>query len=94
MDSGTQPLMLGKAPIDDLNLHKGILEARLFTINTLIGRSKKAMEITTQLLLIKFKPNDVIDAASIKTKAIVIQAESFVVLVGAIVLYSMGFSLE
>ena len=94
LDSGAQPLMLGKAATDALGLHEGTLEACPFTINTSMGGSERATGITMKPLMIKIRPNDVMDAAAINTKAIVTQAESYDVLVGSTVLYPMGFVLD
>lgn len=70
------------------------MKACPFNINTSMERSKGATKITSQPLLLKFRPNNVMDAATIKTKAIVTQAESYEVLVGATMLYPMGFTLD
>ena len=59
-----------------------------------MGGSKKAIGITIQPLLIKFQPHDVMDSTTIKVKAIATQAESYDVLVDAMVLYPMGFTID
>ena len=94
LDSGAQPLMLGKAAIEGLELRKRALEKCPFTINTSMGGSEIATGITAKELLLQIRPNDVMDAGSIKAKAIVTEAESYDVLVGATVLYPMGFVID
>ena len=86
--------MLGKAAIEGLELHKGALEKCPFTINTSMGGSEIATGITTKELLLQIRPNDVMDAGSIKAKAIVTKVESYDVLVGATVSYPMGFVID
>ena len=86
--------MLGKTAVSELGLQQGTLEPCPFTINTSMGGLEKATGITIQPLLVRFQPHDVIDSAAIKVKAIATQAESYDVLVGAMVLYPMGFTIE
>ena len=56
--------------------------------------SEKAIKIIVQPLLVKFQPHDVMGSSTIKVKAIAMQAESYDVLVGAMVLYLMGFTID
>lgn len=75
--------MLSKLATVALGLYKDKLETCPISINTSIEGSKKATEITIQPLLSKFKPNNVMDAATIKTKAFVIHSKSSDVLIVA-----------
>ena len=91
LDSGAQPLMLGRTAIVGLGLTPETLQLCPFTINTSTGGSEKAYGLTAQPLVVKFKPDDVMDSSAIKLQAVVTQAESYDVLVGATILYPMGF---
>lgn len=64
--------MLGKTSIKTLGLNRDMLEPCQFTINTSMGGSGKAARITPQPLLILLWHNDVMDATTIKIKAIII----------------------
>jgi hypothetical protein len=86
--------MLGRAAIEGLGLTKGTLELCPFTINTSTGGSEKAYGLTAQPLVVKFKPDDVMDSSAIKVQTVVTQAESYDVLVGATILYPMGFLMD
>lgn len=86
--------MLGKAAIEIMDLNKGILNPCPFIIKTSMRGLKEATKITAQPLLIKLRPNDVMDVPTIKINAVITQGESFEVLVGAIVLYPMDFTLD
>ena len=92
--SGAQPLMLDKVGVQALGLQQGALETCPFIINTSMGGSEKAIGISVQPLLVKFQPHDVMDSATIKVKAIATQVECYDVLVGAMVLYPMGFTID
>ena len=93
MDSRAQPLMLDKDAVRTLDLQQAALETCLFTINTSMEGSEKAIGISVQPLLVKFQPHDVMNSATINVKAIATQAESYDVLVGAMVLYPIGFTI-
>jgi hypothetical protein len=67
------------------------LEACPSTINTFLGDAKKAIGITRNGLIVKLRPNDVMENSSFKVKTIVIKAQSYNVLVGAMFSYPMGF---
>ena len=86
--------MLDKAAVQALGLQQGALEICPFTINTSMGGSEKAIRISVQPLLIRFQLHDVMDLMTIKVKAITTQAESYDVLVGVMVLYPMGFTID
>ena len=94
LDSGAQPLMFGRAAIEGLGLTKETLELCPFTINTSTGGSEKAYGLTAQPLVVRFKPDDVMDSSAIKVQAVVTKAESYDVLVGATILYPMGFQMD
>jgi hypothetical protein len=65
-----------------------------FHIQTSLVGSKKAPEIIHQALCIKLQLNHPIDGSIVKVKAIVTNAISYIVLLGGVVLYPMGFTLD
>jgi hypothetical protein len=67
------------------------LEACPSTINTFLGDVKKAIGIIGNELIVKLWPIDVMENSSFKMKTIVIKAQSYNVLVGAMILHPMGF---
>jgi hypothetical protein len=94
LDSGAQPLMLGASAIEGLGLTKDTLEKCPWTISTSMGRTEHATAITKGELALKLNQDDVEDASFMKVKAIVMEAKSYDVLVGSMVLYPMGFTLD
>jgi hypothetical protein len=94
LDSGAQPLMLGASAIEGLGLTKDTLEKCPWTISTSMGGTEHATAITKGELALKLNQDDVEDASFMQVKAIVTEAKSYDVLVGSMVLYPMGFTLD
>jgi hypothetical protein len=94
LDSRAQPLMLGASAIEGLGLTTGALEKCLWTIRTSMEGMEHATGITRAELSLKLYQDDVEVVVFMKVKAIVIEAKSYDVLVGATVLYPMGFTLD
>jgi len=86
--------MLGESAIEGLGLIKHTLETCPWTISTSIGRTEQANGITRSELTLRLRYDDVEDASFMKVKAIVTEAKSYDLLVGAVVLYPMGFTLD
>jgi hypothetical protein len=94
LDSGAQPLMLGVSAIEGLGLTKDTLEKCPWTISTSMGGTEHATAITKGELALKLNQDDVEDAGFMNVKAIVTEAKSYDVLVGSMVLYPIGFTLD
>jgi hypothetical protein len=94
LDSRAQPLILGASAIERLGLTKDTLEKYPWTISTSIGGTEHATAITKEELALKLNQDDVEDASFMKVKAIITEAKSYDVLVGSMVLYPMGFTLD
>jgi hypothetical protein len=86
--------MLGASAIEELGLTKDTLEKCSWTISTSMGRTEHATVITKGELVLKLNQDDVEDVSFMKVKAIVTEAKSYDVLVGSMVLYPMGFTLD
>jgi hypothetical protein len=59
-----------------------------------MGGTEHVTAITKEELALKLNQDDVEDASFMKVKAIVTEAKSYDVLVGSMVLYPMGFTLD
>jgi hypothetical protein len=94
LDSGAQPLILGASAIEGLGLTNDTLEKCPWTISTSMGETEYATAITKGELALKLNQYDVEDTSFMKVKAIVTEAKSCDVLVGSMVLYPMGFTLD
>jgi hypothetical protein len=94
LDSGTQPLMLGTSAIERLGLTADALEKCPWTISTSMGGMEYATGITRTELSLKLHQNYIEDAGFMKVKAIVTKTKSYDVLVGSMVLYPVGFTLD
>jgi hypothetical protein len=99
LDSEAQPLMLEASVIAELELTNDTLEECPWTISTSMGGTEHAIGITKVELSLKLNQEDVEDAGFIKVKAIVTEAiiteaKSYDVLVGMMVLYPIGFTLD
>ena len=79
---------------EGLRIIKHTLEVCPLTINTSMGGSEQTSSITRSELLLQLRPNDVMNAISMKMKAIVTVTKSYDVLVGAMVLYPMELTLD
>lgn len=58
------------------------------------GESKQTIDITKMKLTLQLRSDDVMDASTMKVKAIITEAKSYDVLVNAMVLYPMRFVLD
>ena len=94
LNSRAQPLMLGTYTIAGLELSKDTLEECPWTISTSMEGMERATGITKAELSLKLNQEDMEDACFMKVKTIVIEAKSYDVLVGMMVLNSMGFILD
>ena len=94
LDSGAQPLMLGRASVIALGITSADLEPCPFQIQTSLGGLERARSITRHDILIHLNPRHTTVSTIIKVKAIVTHALSYDVLVGGVVLYPMGFVLD
>jgi hypothetical protein len=92
LDSGAQPLMLGKAACIGLGIWRSELELCPFQIQTSLGgATDRSNFMTHERLLIQMKPDHVTDSSRLGVTTVVTAAESYDVLVGGVVLYPMGF---
>jgi hypothetical protein len=92
LDSGAQPLMLGKAACIGLGIRRSELELCPFQIQTSLGGAiDRSNFMTRERLSVQMKPDHVTDSSRLGVTDVVIAAKSYDVLVGGAVLYSMGF---
>jgi hypothetical protein len=92
LDSGAQPLMLGKATCIGLGIRRSELESCPFQIQTSLGgASDRCNFMTRERLSMQMKPDHVTDSSRLGVTTIVTAAESYDVLVGSVVFYPMGF---
>jgi hypothetical protein len=95
LDSGAQPLMLGKAACIGLGIRRLELELCPFQIQTSLGgATDRSNFMTRERLSVQMKPDHVTDSSRLGVTAIVTAAESYDVLVGSAVLYPMGFQMD
>jgi hypothetical protein len=89
LDSGAQPLMLGKATCI------GLLEPCPFQIQTSLGGANDRSHLMThERLLVQMKPDHATNSFRLGITTVVIVAESYDVLVGGVMLYPMGFQMD
>jgi hypothetical protein len=86
--------MLRASAVTGLELTKDTLEEYPWTISTSMGGTERTTGITKAELSLKLNQEDVEDAGFMKVKAIVTEAKSYDVMVGMMVLYPMGFTLD
>jgi hypothetical protein len=86
--------MLGTDVIAELGFTKDTLEKCPWTISTSMGGTEHATSITKGELSLIFNQDDIEDASFMKVKAMVTEAKSHDILIGAAVLYPMGFTLD
>jgi len=92
LDSGAQPLMLGKATCIGLGIWRSELESCPFQIQTSLGGASDRFNFMThERLSMQMKPDQVTNNSRLGMTAVVTIAESYDVLVGGVVLYPMGF---
>ena len=94
LDSGIQSLMLGAFTIEGLELTKDAFKKCPWTISASMGGTEHATNITKIELFLQLNLDNVKDTSFMKVKAIVMEAKSYDVLVGSMVMYPMGFTLE
>ncbi len=95
LDSGAQPLMLGKAACISLGIRRSELEPCPFQIQTSLGgASDRSNFMTREKLSVQMKPDHVTDSSRLGVTTIVTTAESYDILVGGAVLYPMGFHMD
>jgi hypothetical protein len=95
LDSGAQPLMLGKAACIGLGIRRSELEPCPFQIQTSLGGTNdRSNFMTHEKLSMQMRPDHAIDSSRLGVTTVVITAESYDVLVGGVVLYPMGFQMD
>jgi len=95
LDSGAQPLMLGKAACISLGIWRSELEPCPFQIQTSLGgASDRSNFMTRERLLVQIKLDHVTDSSRLGVTTVVTTAKSYDVLVGGVVLYPMGFQMD
>jgi len=95
LDSGAQPLMLGKAACIGLDIRRLELELCPFQIQTSLGgATDRSNFMTRERLSVQMKPDHVTDSSRLGMTAVVTVVESYDVLVGGVVLYPMGFQMD
>jgi hypothetical protein len=95
LDSGAQPLMLGKAACIGLGIRRSKLELCPFQIQTSLGgATDRSNFMTRERLSVQMKPDHVTDSSRLGVTAVVTTTESYDVLVGGVVLYPMGFQMD
>jgi hypothetical protein len=92
LDSGAQPLMLGKATCIGLGIRRLELELCPFQIQTSLGgTSDRSHFMTRERLSVQMRLDHVTNSSRLGVIVVVITAELYDVLVGGAVLYLMGF---
>jgi len=95
LDSGAQPLMLGKPACIGLGIRRLELELCPFQIQTSLGGiSDRSNFMTRERLSMQMKPDHVTDSSRLGVIVVVTAIESYDVLVGGAVLYLMGFQMD
>ena len=94
LDLGAQSLMLGASIMVGLELTKDTLEECPWITSTSIGGMERTTGITKAELSLKLNQEDMEGAGFMKMKAIVTKAKSYDVLVGTMVLYPIGLTLD
>ncbi|CAM6085511.1 unnamed protein product [Calypogeia fissa] len=94
LDSGAQPLMIGRAAFAGLGLKASNIDKCPFQLQTFVGSVESTQWLTKGPLGVTFLPNHPSDASMMKVQTVVTRAESYDVLVGSTVLYPMGFILD
>jgi hypothetical protein len=95
LDSGAQPLMLGKAACIGLGIRRSELEPCPFQIQTSFGgTSDKSHFMTRERLSVQMRPDHATDSFRLGVIVVVTTAELYDVLIGGAVLYLMGFQMD
>jgi hypothetical protein len=95
LDSGAQPLMLGKATCIGLGVRRSELESCPFQIQTSLGgASDRSHFMTRERLSVQMRLDHVIDSYKLGVTIVVTIVESYDGLVGGAMLYPMGFQMD
>ncbi|PTQ39138.1 hypothetical protein MARPO_0047s0110 [Marchantia polymorpha] len=95
LDSGAQPLMLGKIACISLGVRRSELEPCPFQIQTSLGgTSDRSYRMTRECISMQLRHGHAQDSLQFGVRAVVTSAESYDVLVGGAVLYPMGFRMD
>ncbi|PTQ40682.1 hypothetical protein MARPO_0038s0037 [Marchantia polymorpha] len=95
LDSGAQPLMLGKIACISLGVRRSELEPCPFQIQTSLGStSDRSYRMTRERISVQLRHEHAQDSSQFGVRAVVTSAESYDVLVGGAVLYPMGFRMD
>jgi hypothetical protein len=95
LDSGAQPLMLGKATCIGLGIRRSKLEPCPFQIQTSLGGANDRFHfMTCERLLMQMKANHATDSSKLGVTIVVTTTESYDALVGGAMLYSMGLQMD
>ncbi|BBM99110.1 hypothetical protein Mp_1g18790 [Marchantia polymorpha subsp. ruderalis] len=95
VDSGAQPLMLGKAACISLGIRILELEPCPFKIQTSLGgASDRSYFMTKESIAVQLRHDHAHNSSQFGVRAVVTSAESYDVLVGGAVLYPMGFRMD
>jgi hypothetical protein len=95
LDSGAQPLMLGKATCIGLGIRRLEFEPCPFQIQTSLSEANDRFHfMTRERLSMQMRPDHATDSSRLGVIVVVTTAELYDVLVGGVVLYSMGFQMD
>jgi hypothetical protein len=94
MDSGAQPVMIGKGLADSLALTPANLDPCPFTIVTSVGGTKRATGYTKTPLRLIFNVGAGPTYTHLSMKCVVTNATNYDILVGQQALYPLGFGLD
>ena len=94
LDSGAQPLMLGKVAFHGLGMKRSNVDKCPFQIQTSVGGVGSTEWLTRNPLRLTFLPGHQIDESKTSVQAVVTGADSYDVLIGSAVLYPLGFVLD
>ena len=93
MDTGAQPVMLGKKLVAELGLRAFDLDSCPFMVATSLGGTEQPRGITKEPLLLRFQVGS--DAYAYTTiRCVVTNAETYDILVGQQALYPIKFGLD
>ena len=94
MDSGAQPVMIGKGLADSLGLTPANLDPCPFTIVTSVGGTERATGYTKAPLRLIFNVGAWPTYTHLSMKCVVTNATNYDILVGQQALYPLGFGLD
>jgi hypothetical protein len=95
LDSGAQPLMLGKATCIGLGIRRSELEPCPFQIQTSLGGANdRSNFMTREKLSVQMRLDHATYSSRLGVTAVVTVVKSYDVLVRGVVLYPMGFQMH